>query len=84
MSQVFLRSGINNGLFAHPPGLLESGPREGVVVAEVGVAEEDGACPEETALTHAESATSTDTAAATNREFGARLGVRNRRSRAVQ
>lgn len=70
MSQVFLRARSNNSLcVCSPPGLLETGPREGVVAAEVGVVEEGGAWAEETALTPAESATSTDTAAATNREF---------------
>lgn len=54
---------------------METGPREGVVAAEVGVVEEDGAWAEETALTPAESATSTDTAAATNREFESDLRV---------
>lgn len=45
------------------------------MAAEVGVVEEDGAWAEETALTPAESATSTDTAAATNREFESDLRV---------
>lgn len=76
VSQVFLRARINNSLcVCSPPGLLETGPREGVVAAEVGVVEEDGAWAEETALTPAESATSTDTAAATNREFESDLRV---------
>lgn len=46
------------------------------MAAEVGVVvEEDGAWAEETALTPAASATSTDTAAATNREFESDLRV---------
>lgn len=74
--QVFLRARSNNSLcVCSPTGLLETGPREGVVAAEVGVVEEDGAWAEETALTPAESATSTDTAAATNREFESDLRV---------
>lgn len=51
-----------------PPGLLETGPREGVVAAGVGVVEEDGAWAEETASTPAANETLTDTAAVTNRE----------------
>lgn len=49
-------------------GLLETGPQEGVVAAGVGVVVEDGVWAEETASTHAENGTSTDTAAMTNRE----------------
>ena len=52
-----------------PSGLLETGPREGVVAAGVGVVEEDGAWAEEKeASTPVGNATSTDTAAVTNRE----------------
>lgn len=51
-----------------PSGLLETGLQEGVVVAGVGVVEEDGAWAEETALTPAGSETLTDTAEVTNRE----------------
>lgn len=60
---------LNNLLSACiPSGLLVTGLQEGVVVAGVGVVEEDGAWAEETALTPAGSETLTDTAAVTNRE----------------
>lgn len=60
---------LNNSLsVCIPSGLLVTGPQEGVVVAGVGVVEEDGAWAEETALTPAGSETLTDTAAVTNRE----------------
>lgn len=57
---------------SRPSGLLETGPREGVVVAGVGVVEEAGAWAEETASTPAARETSTDTAATTNRESAPR------------
>lgn len=69
LSYESVRSHINNSssIFS-PSGPLETGPQEGVVAAGVGVVEEDGAWAEVTVLTPAESATSTDTAATTNRE----------------
>lgn len=51
-----------------PSGLLETGPREGVVAAGVGVVEEDGAWAEEKASTPVGNETLTDTVAVTNRE----------------
>lgn len=51
-----------------PSGLLETGPREGVVAAGVGVVEEVGVWAEETASTPVGNVTLTDTAATTNRE----------------
>lgn len=69
LSHESVRSYINNPLsVCSPSGPLETGPQEGVVAAGVGVVEEDGAWAEVTALTPAESVTSTDTAATTNRE----------------
>ena len=59
-----------------PSGLLETGPREGVVVAGVDVVEEDGAWAEETASTPVGNETLTDTAAVTNRESVLDLDVR--------
>lgn len=67
----FLKKNNNNNNLLSvcvPSGLLETGPQEGVVVAGVGVVEEDGAWAEETALTPAGNETLTDTAAVTNRE----------------
>lgn len=52
-----------------PPGLRETGLREGVVVAGVGVVEEGEGWAAGTASTLAANATLTDTAAATNREW---------------
>lgn len=53
----------------HPPGLQETGLREGVVVAGVGVVGEGEAWAAGRVSTPAANATSTDTAAATNREW---------------
>lgn len=55
--------------FFCPSGLLETGPREGVVAAGAGVVEEGGAWAEETASTHVGNGTLTDTAEMTNREL---------------
>lgn len=51
------------------PGLQETGLREGVVVAGVGVVAEGEVWAAGRASTPAASVTSTDTAAATNREW---------------
>lgn len=56
-----------------PPGLRETGLREGVVVAGVGVVEEGEGWAAGTASTLAANATLTDTAAATNREWTERI-----------
>lgn len=69
MSHELVGLFLNNSLSACvPSGLLETGLREGVVVAGVGVVEEVGAWAEETASTPAGSETLTDTAAVTKRE----------------
>lgn len=58
---------INNNTLLS--GLLETGPQEGVVAVEVGVAEEDGVWAVEMALIPVANETLTDTAAVTNREL---------------
>lgn len=57
------------GILCLPSGLRETGLREGVVVAGVGVAGEGEAWGAGTPSTLAANASSTDTAAATNREW---------------
>lgn len=56
-------------IFCVPSGLQETGLREGVVAAGVGVVEEGEAWAAGTASTLAANATLTDTAAVTNREW---------------
>ena len=55
--------------FFCPSGLLETGPREGVVAAGAGAVEEDGAWAEETASTHVGNETLIDKAETTNRKL---------------